>query len=79
MMDKPKINQYEKIITINDQSKQTILKCMSILTEFIYEFSEQKKENMQYFRLRLMDSEHSVNAKDLKLEWASLSYEKNYG
>jgi hypothetical protein len=71
-MAEPQTKTYQKIITVNDESKQNILKCISILTECMYESSKHNKENIEYFRLRLMDSERSVNAKDLKLEWTCI-------
>lgn len=58
---------YEKIITINDESYEVIRHCVDKLLFFM--FKDNKNPLVEYFRLRLKDSEKSPFSKDLKLEW----------
>lgn len=66
-----KINRYEKIITVNDLSKTTISKAVDLLVDFIFSNSENNNECIEFFRLRMRDSEKVMNAKDLHMEWCS--------
>lgn len=61
---------YEKIITINDESYETIRYCVDRLIFFMFE--ENSNPNVEYFSLRLKDSEKSPFSKDLLLEWSCL-------
>lgn len=67
--------RYEKIITINDESYDTIRYAIDKLIFFMYK--ENKNKNVEYFRLRLKDSEKSPFSKDLLLEWACSKHNEN--
>lgn len=58
---------FEKIITVNDESYEVIRHCIDKLIFFMYK--ENQNKNIEYFRLRLKDSEKSPFSKDLLLEW----------
>ena len=61
------LENYEKIITVNDQSYEYIRHFVNKLLFFIY--NENCNKHVEYFRLRLKDSEKSPFGKDLLLEW----------
>lgn len=59
---------FQKIITLNDQSYEQIIHCVTKLLYFM--FFENENKNVEYFRLRLKDSERApFAAKDLLMEW----------
>lgn len=58
---------YEKILTVNEFSYETIRHCIDKLIFFMYK--ENKNKQVEYFRMRLKDSEKSSFAKDLLIEW----------
>jgi hypothetical protein len=62
---------YEKRITLNDLSHESIKHCSEILINFMFENCKKNDEYIQYFRLRLKDNERNAPfAKDLLIEWA---------
>jgi hypothetical protein len=61
---------FEKIITVNDESFEIIRHYIDKLLFFMYKENSNKK--IEYFILRLKDSEKSPFSKDLKLEWSCL-------
>jgi hypothetical protein len=58
---------FEKIITVNDWSYEAIRHCVDKLLFSM--FKENANLHVEYFRLRLKDSERSPFSKDLLLEW----------
>lgn len=66
---------YEKIITINDQSYEVVSQCVERLIFFMYQ--QNSNVNIEYFRLRLKDSEKSPFSKDLLLEWCCSKQPEN--
>ncbi len=62
--------QYEKILTLNDESFENIQKCNLILLNFVKENCKLFNEDLQYFQINLTDSEKNPFAKDLKIKWA---------
>lgn len=77
MDDESKSNRYEKIITISqcecqiDKYNQILIESALKLMIFMFNDAKLKNEFVEYFKLRLKDSEKSVNCKDLHLEWVA--------
>jgi hypothetical protein len=69
-MNKPELIQYEKIITVNDQSFNIIHQMMQRLLFFINDKCQKDAETLEYFQCNLTDSERSPFSKDLKIKWA---------
>lgn len=67
-----KWNKFEKILTINYEEKEVIIKAAITLLNFMYEHSKVP----EFFELKLTNSENNPFAKDLKLIWAVLDKSK---
>lgn len=63
--------KYEKIITINDERKETLSTSALLLINCMYETGEKNGDYPQFFRMSFTNSEKNPFAKDMKLEWAS--------
>ena len=66
-VDKMETFRYERTITINDLS--LIREMTNRLLDLMENDAKMKKENIEYFQLRLKDPEKGMSPRDLKLEW----------
>jgi len=66
--------RFQKIITVNDESYETISHCVQKLIFYMY--NTNPNPNIEYFRFRLKDSEMGIGAKDLMLEWVCIKSDK---
>jgi hypothetical protein len=66
--------KFEKILTTNDDSFENISHMTFLLFHCMKETNEKHNVRTEYFRLKLTDSEKNPFAKDLILEWATISY-----
>jgi hypothetical protein len=69
-----KSNRYEKIITLSNDAwcpneDERLAIAVGMLIDFMQKDARDKKERVEYFKLRLKDSMKCVNSKDLHLEW----------
>lgn len=64
--------KFEKILTLNDASNETIDTCLQLLFNLMKNTNFSKELTLEYFSLKLTHSEKNPFGKDLKLEWASL-------
>jgi len=67
-----KLKLKKKILILNDASNEFIIKHVFILVDFMQTDLKNNGESIEYLRLKLTDSEKTLNAKELSLEWAVL-------
>ena len=66
--DLPKTKR--KSLIINNQTNDCYAECFYLLSKFMFDDLEKNNENLEFFNVRLKDSEKAVNAKEMVFEWA---------
>jgi len=61
--------KFEKIITINDQSFETLEKCVETLMSFMKDYNKKNNLILEYFSIRTKDSDKNPFAIDMVLNW----------
>jgi hypothetical protein len=61
--------KFEKIIIINDPCYEVYFPVLQLLFNFMKTHNNENKLSLDYFCFRTRDSVHSINAKEMILEW----------
>jgi hypothetical protein len=64
---------YSKKLICNDQSNKALHYALDHLKFFVFENIEKNGEQLDYFKIRLKDSDDCVNAKEIQFDWAVLA------